>query len=964
MKSLKELYQAHQGKVSDKWDLYLREYDRMFSPYRDKPVRMLEIGIQNGGSLEIWSQYFPNGQKFVGCDINPDCAKLEYDDPRITIIVGDANTDQSEADIVQATDCFDLIIDDGSHTSGDIVKSFRRYFPRLKAGGVFVAEDLHCSYWQGFEGGLYYPYSSISFFKRLADIVNHEHWGVPKTREHLLKGIGEHFSIQFPEELLTEIHSIEFVNSMCTIRKSSSELNQLGTRVIAGQEELVVTGHHQLDGKLSPLVSETGNAWTILDEAPDESFQSLSNRLQHSKTILAERDAQLAERDAQISGLNQAIHALYASTSWRVTQPLRFLGHQLARGKRIAKLAPEAIRIGGGVGNTFEKAWGLYRREGLAGIKRGLMIAQTSGAVKPSVGSGTFDRNDYTEWVRRYDTLDEAKRERIRLMVESFPIKPPISVVMPTYNPRPEWLIEAIESVRGQLYPHWELCIADDASPDKEVRKILERYERDDKRIKVVFREKNGHISAASNSALTLASGDWVALLDHDDILPEHALALVAQAIVANPDGGLIYSDEDKIDENGQRFSPHFKSDWNPELFRSQNMISHLGVYRRELIIKVGGFRVGFEGSQDHDLALRCSEHLDARQIVHIPHVLYHWRVHSESTASSGNIKTYAPEAGLKAVLEHLQRSGIAGDVELTPFFQYRVRYSVPDPAPRVTLIIPTRNGLHLIRQCVESIIEKTTYPNYEILIVDNGSDDKNTLTYFESLKAISTIRIMRDDREFNYSALNNAAVKFSSGELVALINNDIEVITPAWLDEMVGLAMQPHVGAVGAHLFYPDDTVQHAGVITGIGGIACHPHKNLKRYLPGYNYRVQAIQALSAVTGACLLVRKSTYLEVGGLNEDELKIAYNDVDFCLKVREAGYRNVWTPYAELYHHESATRGYEDTPEKMARFTRESNYMINRWGESLLWDPYYNQNLSLTHNDFSLGWPPRERPRNC
>jgi O-antigen biosynthesis protein len=607
-----------------------------------------------------------------------------------------------------------------------------------------------------------------------------------------------------------------------------------------------------------------------------------------------------------------------------------------------------------GVSGILKRALGVYRREGLGGVKQRVGYITKRLVNDP----GSLSRNNYQRWVRRYDTLTEEVRSAIRGSIAELASNPRISVVMPTWNPKIEWLLEAVNSVRNQIYPHWQLCIADDASSDPRVREALERLAREDGRIKVVFREANGHISAASNSALELATGDWVALLDHDDVLPEHALALVAQAIVSNPGVGLIYSDEDKIDESGQRLNPYFKSDWNLELFRSQNMISHLGVYRRDLVDRVGGFRIGLEGSQDYDLALRCIELLGADQIVHIPRVLYHWRIHAESTAASASVKSYAQEAGLNALREHLRRTGIAGEVELTPFLLYRVHYSVPNPPPRVILIIPTRNGLELIRQCIRSITEKTTYSNYEILIVDNGSDDPGTLEYFRSLAANPLVRILRDDRPFNYSALNNRAVGFATGDFVCLVNNDIEVITPGWLDEMVGIAVQPGVGAVGACLWFPDDTLQHGGVTTGMHGLAAHAHRNLSRGNPGYFGRAVATQVLSAVTAACLLVRKSVYLEVGGLNEEDLSVAFNDVDFCLKLREAGYRNVWTPFAELYHHESATRGVEDTPEKKARFSREVIYMRKRWGALLDEDPFYNPNLTLDRPDCSLAWPPR------
>ena len=456
-----------------------------------------------------------------------------------------------------------------------------------------------------------------------------------------------------------------------------------------------------------------------------------------------------------------------------------------------------------------------------------------------------------------------------------------------------------------------------------------------------------------------LATGEWVALLDHDDLLSEHALFWVADAINRDPAARLIYSDEDKIDGAGRRFAPYFKCDWNVDLFYSHNLFSHLGVYRANLLGEIGGFRQGFEGSQDYDLALRCIERIAPKQIHHISRVLYHWRMHAKSAAQSADNKPYAMLAGERALNDHFQRQTVNAVSKLIGH-GYRVRYALPDILPLVSLIIPTRNGLHLVRRCVESILKKTTYHNYEILIVDNGSEDPATLQYFKELQSESRVRVLRNDRFFNYSALVNTAVKLARGELVGLINNDIEVISPDWLSEMVSHALRPHVGAVGAKLLYLNETLQHAGVVLGLGlaRVGGHPYYTLPRSHNGYFGRASLIQSFSAVTGACLVIRKEIFEAVGGFSE-KLRVAFNDIDFCLRVRESGYRNIWTPYAELYHHESATRGLENTGEKKARFSKEVEYMKQRWGGLLLNDPAYSPNLSLLpKEDFRLAWPPR------
>ncbi|TKT77686.1 glycosyltransferase family 2 protein [Aquamicrobium sp. LC103] len=561
---------------------------------------------------------------------------------------------------------------------------------------------------------------------------------------------------------------------------------------------------------------------------------------------------------------------------------------------------------------------------------------------------------DYPTWIARHDFDAERDMGEVAAAVESLDVKPLISVVMPVYDTPADLLDQAIASVAAQIYPNWELCIADDCSTAPHVRPLLEDWQRRDERIKLVFREENGHISRATNSAFALASGEWIALLDHDDLLRPHALAEVAFEIARHPAAELIYSDEDKLDAKGNRYDPFFKPDFSRELFRSQNYLNHLTVHRAENIRAVGGWRPGFEGSQDYDLSLRVFEGIDAANIRHIPKVLYHWRAVDGSTAVSRDGKDYAHGAGMRALQEHVARVKLPAAVEEapeTPF--YRLRFAVPEPQPLVSLIIPTRDRVELLKGCVESILEKTTYSNYEIVIVDNGSVEQSTLAYFKELKSRKNIRVLAYRKKFNYSAINNFAVGKAKGEIVGLINNDIEVISPDWLTEMVSWAAQPDVGCVGAKLYYANDTIQHAGVILGIGGVAGHSHKYFPRDHPGYFSRLKVIQNLSAITGACLIVRKKIFEAVEGLNAKDLAVAFNDVDFCLKVHEAGYRNVWTPYAELYHLESISRGAEDNPEKIARFISEATFMKNSWHSELKYDPFYSQNLSRFKEDFSM-----------
>lgn len=675
---------------------------------------------------------------------------------------------------------------------------------------------------------------------------------------------------------------------------------------------------------------------------------------------IAERDKQITALNRIIAGNTKQITQLISSTSWRVTSPLRSIGSRIIGMRHLLINLLSVVKHSDDVRSILKKAISDYRREGISGIQSRLHTYLAGSIIIQLEDGQLVNRNDYAEWVKRYDTLNDATRTQIRTRIAVMQRRPKISVIMPVYDPSLQFLDEAIWSVRKQLYSDWELCIADDASKNDAVRDLLKRHAAEDARIRVVFRAENGHISQASNSALALATGDFITLFDHDDLLPEHALFCVAETILTNPNAGIIYSDEDKISQSGIRTAPYFKCDWNPDLFYSHNMISHLGVYRAEIVHEIGGFRVGYEGSQDYDLALRVIEKINPDQIKHIPQILYHWRIHAESTVPAGSSKFDALIAGAKALQDHFDRCAITANVEqLTDMNSYRANYALPENPPLVSLIIPTRNGYTLLRKCVESILTKTTYPNFEILIIDNNSDDETLLSYFKELtQRGDEIRVIRDERAFNYSALNNSAVQFANGEIIGLINNDIEVITPDWLTEMVSLAIQPDVGCVGARLWYPDDTLQHAGVTLGHGGLAGHCHRSFPKGHFGYMGRAALRQSFSAVTAACLLVKKTVFVQVKGLNETDLAVEFNDVDFCLRVREAGFRNVWTPFAELYHHESATRGQDDTPEKKLRHMNEVLYMQQHWGELLLNDPAYSPNLTLDFDDFGLAWPPR------
>ncbi len=558
----------------------------------------------------------------------------------------------------------------------------------------------------------------------------------------------------------------------------------------------------------------------------------------------------------------------------------------------------------------------------------------------------------YQKWLEQNYPQPETL-SKIREACLALAYQPLVSVIVPVYNPEQNFLRQAIESVIAQAYPNWELCLADDCSTKPYVKEILTEYAAKDERIKIVLRQENGHICHASNSALEIATGEYIALLDHDDLLAPHALAEVVKLLNQHPEADFIYSDEDKVDEHNIHKDPYFKPDWCPDSFLSRMYTCHLGVYRRSLVTEVGNFRVGFEGSQDYDLVLRVTE--KTNNIFHIPDVLYHWRIHFQSTAAYAEAKPYAYDAGQKAIFEAIARRGEPGEVIIKPDFPgvYTIRYQIKEPK-LVSIIIPTKDLGATLDVCLRSIFTKTTYPNYEVIVIDNGSVEPETQDCFLSWQQQQPDRfqVYQYNIPFNYSQINNYGVEKARGDYLLFLNNDTEIITPDWLEAMVEQAQRPSIGAVGSLLLYPDDTVQHAGVVLGIGGVAGHSHKNFHVSQSGYISQLVSTNNYSAITAACLMCRRGVFESVGGF-EEQLAIAFNDVDFCLKIISHGYRNIYLPHVALYHYESKSRGYEDTPAKQTRFAGEINYMRQKWQELCDRDPCYNPNLTKTHEDYSL-----------
>jgi GT2 family glycosyltransferase len=560
------------------------------------------------------------------------------------------------------------------------------------------------------------------------------------------------------------------------------------------------------------------------------------------------------------------------------------------------------------------------------------------------------DTREYALWIKQYDTVTPSIQAQRQVEMQKWSFLPKIAILMPISTVNESWLREAIQSIRAQIYPHWQLYLCYQNAFSTE----LTEYLYTDNRCHFITHSATINLATIFNHALESIHEEFIILMGAEDKLSQWALYQIVNILNQFPKTEIIYTDMDKIDEQGQRYDPYFKSDWNPDLFYSQNFLQYLTAYRTLLVKKIGGFQ-HYSGYEDYDLTLRLLEQIDEQRIQHLPLILYHQRQSLSTHPVAVN-----NEAAVNALQAHFSRLNQAVNVVKTDTGHTRVIYPLPSNPPLVSLIIPTRDKCELLRGTVFGILHNTDYQPLEVIIIDNGSVEPETLSYLKELEVNERVTVIRRDMPFNYSQLNNLGVARAKGEIIGLINNDLEVITPTWLREMVSHALRPKIGAVGAKLYYANDTLQHVGVIVGLGGMAGHGLKFLAREAPGYQWKPVLLQNYSAVTGACLVMRRDIFQKVGGLEEKHLKVAFNDVDLCLRIREQGYRIVWTPYAELYHLESASRGLDNTLRKYLRLRHELNYMKRRWGAILTYDPYYNPNLTIEYEDFSLAWPPRRR----
>ena len=658
----------------------------------------------------------------------------------------------------------------------------------------------------------------------------------------------------------------------------------------------------------------------------EEEIKRIEQELAHYKEHYHAIVAQNAALERQLAEAQNAYNVISNAFFWKITKPARVIADWIKMPLRkvaVFRLMNKGLRC------LHENGW-----------------KYTWDKVKNKLKN----RQDFSALANKPLFTEQELAEQRKYQ---FPKSIKFSIVVPLFNTPEKFLREMIQSVIDQTYANWELCLADGSDVEHgSVEKICRQYTKKESRIKYKKLEKNLGISGNTNACLEMVSGDYIGLFDHDDLLHPAALYEVMRAI-CEQGADFIYTDENTFHNSPKdAYCPHFKPDFSPDTLRSYNYICHFVVFRHELMNDAGKFRSEFDGSQDYDMVLRLTE--KAKKIVHIPEILYYWRAHQNSVASDISAKPYTLNAAKKALTEHLEREHLDGEVMDSAIpSTYKIQYAIKKNS-KVSIVIPNMDHIEVLKTCIDSITEKTTYEDYEIVIIENNSKNEETFSYYRELGKNSRVKIVNWIGKFNYSAINNFGVQQAvTGEYIILLNNDIEVITPDWIEQMLMFAQRTDVGAVGAMLYYPDETIQHAGVILGVGGVAGHSHKNFNRGSYGYMSRATIVQNLSAVTFACVMIPRHVWDEVGGLDES-FAVAFNDVDMCMRIRKAGYLIVWTPYAELYHYESKSRGLEDTPEKKKRFEGEVKLFQERWkAELAAGDPYYNPNLSLEREDFSL-----------
>ena len=926
-KTLKQLYQEHQGKVSDKWSLYITEYDRLFYSFLDREIRLLEIGIQNGGSLEIWASYFTQAKKLVGCDINPDCRRLKYDDPRIAVVVGDANLNETEKSILSYAPSYDLIIDDGSHRSSDIVKTFSRYFAHLADGGLFVVEDLHCSYWQEFEGGLFDPFSSITFFKRLADILNHEQWGVGRTRNELLAGFALRYGTSFNEEILTHVHSIEFINSVCVIRKSMPEDNQLGRRVIVGKDELVQPEVKIFNNSIAAALNQSTNIWSVRPLPPEEELMQRLNDLTERDGQIAslsqsvtERDQSLASRDGQISNLTEQQSVLNTEIFRLTAESARF-GAKIGRGitQLRARIAPVGTRRGTIVtlcGKFVSKlisvglkgvALATYRylsfrlRSKLAQravVRKAASSNESNGVILnfPTNHQNKIqtDHPQLAAWIATHEPNQDQLATQ-RLETDKFSYRPLLSVIIPIYQVPREVLIETLGCLVEQTYSNWQACIVWADSEDLAGWTWLQEKTKTDKRFKIKYLDKNGGISRNSNAALELVDGEYVALLDHDDTLTSWAFYEIVKLLQASPQLDFIYSDKDSITADGQiRLNALFKPEWSPEMLHSVNYLTHLNIMRTCLVREIGGWNPETDGAQDWDIFFRITE--TTQHIARVPSILYHWRILPTSTATGLQAKPYAAMGQLRTQQNHFKRKGLAAAVMPTPEGLFHVKWPLK-PASTDVIVYQTGTLAQLVH-----VLDSLRAGKQEIIrniYILHNTPSSEALRAFKSVWGGRYILIQCDT--INWRAALKVIAASNDNQTVLLIDGSASGLSEDLVGELAGwVAQHPDIAWASAIALNSDGTVYEAGrVIAKDYQSAPMFHGSPLFSFGWFGGPLWYRNARAASPYAIAMNARDIHIALSGL--DSKKGQGSDFsEFCLALTADGRRGLINPFAKVH----------------------------------------------------------------
>ncbi|MGK8638261.1 glycosyltransferase [Brucella anthropi] len=1046
-RDLLSLYRSHKGKVSDKWLSYLIDYSDILKKFRNYPVRILEIGIQNGGSLEIWAKFFPNAELIVGCDINPLCENLTYSDDRIKVIVGDANDQNTYSSIMVMSEKYDIIIDDGSHMSSDIIRSFARYFPRLSEGGLFIAEDLHCSYWGSFEGGIEAPYSAVNFFKRVADYVNLEHWGQRHLpAEAMLSYFADFWGEDFDGPSLQLIKEIRFLNSLVVVSRGREGENLLGPRVVAGQLALVEEAVKDLEGMIDLAPDQSLNKYgpdarriesmTAAFEQVEEENTRFSAALNeaNSDILKLNTSVKLAKEElrntlGELTKKNQLIEDLERQREeveklrniiesghrkillleneyfqmWRRPDLsiLRLFRHGILKlfSKVFRPLSRDMSEIFSRSAKRWDPRWKFLldnriSTEQTVNVHSSspIPVIKNAECAIQRIELDLLVRDRYEENAQvnevnsRLDTLNgEPARKQIKKMIKNLILsvsaklprsvkslllksnavhnvarrwKRPLhvanivdsvaenflvskragsvtgdikfSILVPVYNTPPHLLRRCLDTVLFQSWANWELLIVDDASPAADVRLVLDEYVARDNRIFVQHLEHNLGISGASQRGLNAATGDYVVLLDHDDELTYNALEAMAAAIDAHPEAGVFYSDECILSPDGVPVQVYAKPDWSPSLMINCMYIGHLTVYRRSLVLGVGGFRSEYDFSQDYDLALRVSE--TVTPIIHVPKVLYGWRAIAESAAGGG--KPFARKTNIAALQAAADRRGwkataVAGE------FANELRWETGPNDPKISLIVPSDNG-EMITQAIKSISLSSSYENYEVLVVTNSA----LIAQLRQRTWLADVVFVPYDKPFNFSDKCNVGAAAANGEYFVFYNDDVRVQSPEWMERILDAFRIEGVGAVGTKLLYENNTIQHAGMVTGVRRLVGTAFHTLPDKSPAYFNYAQSMREVSLLCGALLAVHRNVFFEVGGFDAVNTPIYHSDVDLCFRIRETGMTCLYTPHATLLHIGHASIGVNEKKQKKVRADKAGVWMLKRWPEMIAYDPYF------------------------